>query len=109
MNPLVSAIAVVVLLTPPVAGQGPELYGKGVFSTEAWDFFMAWTPDQHDVFFCRAADDFNRFEILETRSTGGRWSEPSHPRFANAWSNSDPHVTVDGRRVFFISNRPLPG
>jgi Tol biopolymer transport system component len=92
------------------AQASPELYGAGIFSTGSWDFFMAWTPDQDDVFFCRATDDFSSFEIFETRfGTDGRWSEPVHPPFASRWSNSDPHLTIDGRRVFFISNRPLPG
>jgi Tol biopolymer transport system component len=91
-------------------GAVPELYGAGVFSTGAWDFFMAWTPDQRDVFFCHASDDFSTFEIFETRlGVDGRWSQPVHPPFASRWSNSDPHLTIDGRRVFFISNRPLPG
>ena len=102
-----SALAVLALLT--LQARGPELYGPGVFSTAAWDYFMAWTPDQQDVFFCRASDDFSSFEIFEVQETGGRWTQPSHPRFAEQWSNSDPHVTVDGRRVFFISNRPFPG
>ena len=49
-----SALAVLALLT--LQARGPELYGPGVFSTAAWDYFMAWTPDQQDVFFCRASD-----------------------------------------------------
>jgi Tol biopolymer transport system component len=94
----------------PEVATTPELYGAGLFSTGAWDFFMAWSPDQRDVFFCRATDDSSAFEILETRrGARGGWSAPAHPPFAARWSNSDPHVTGDGRRVFFISNRPLPG
>lgn len=88
----------------------PELYGAGLFSTGAWDYFMAWTPDQKDVFFDRANDEFSSFEILETRLDGsGHWGAPVHPAFAGRWSNSDPHISVDGHRLFFISNRPLPG
>jgi Tol biopolymer transport system component len=88
----------------------PELYGAGLFSTGAWDYFMAWSPDQRDVFFDHANDDFSSFEILETRlDRSNHWSAAVHPGFAKRWSNSDPHTTIDGRRVFFISNRPLPG
>ena len=88
----------------------PELYGAGLFSTGAWDYFMAWSPDQTDVFFDHANDEFTSFEILETRlDRSAHWRAPVHPGFANRWSNSDPHITVDGRRLFFISNRPLPG
>jgi hypothetical protein len=86
----------------------PELYGAGLFSTGAWDFFLAFSPDQRRVLFCRADDAFQRYEILETRFDG-RWSPPVRPAFATAWSNADPHFSPDGRRVVFLSNRPNPG
>lgn len=88
----------------------PELYGVGVFSTAAtWDFFMAWSPDERQVFFCQADSSFSQFRILEThRQADGEWSTPVVPRFAAAGSNADPHIAPDGRRLFFISNRPLP-
>ncbi|NMO13649.1 Xaa-Pro aminopeptidase [Pyxidicoccus fallax] len=88
----------------------PELYGAGVFTTGAWDFFMAFSPDQRRVLFGRADDAFERFELFETRrGEGGQWSPPVKPRFAEQWSNADPHLSPDGRSVFFISDRPLPG
>ena len=92
---------------PPAAA--PELYGVGVFSTDAWDFFMAWSPDERDVLFCQADSAFTQFRILETRrQAGGGWTTPVVPHFAAVGSNADPHITLDGHRVFFISNRPLP-
>lgn len=36
-----------------------ELYGAGLFSTSAWDFFLAWTPDESRVLFCRADTMFS--------------------------------------------------
>ncbi|MFN2397498.1 MAG: hypothetical protein ABR543_02460 [Gemmatimonadaceae bacterium] len=87
-----------------------ELYGAGLFSTSAWDFFMAFSPDQRRVLFCRAKEDFSNFDIYETRlGSDGRWLPPTKPRFATEWSNADPHITLDGNRVFYISNRPTPG
>jgi Tol biopolymer transport system component len=88
----------------------PELYGAGVFSTDAWDFFVAFTPDERRALFCRADAAFEHYAIFETMLDGaGRWSPPVAPRFAARWSNADPHISPDGKRVFFISNRPLPG
>ena len=88
----------------------PELYGAGLFSTGAWDFFVAFTPDQRRALFCRADDKFLHYEIFETRLDGaGHWSPPQHPRFARQWSNADPHISPDGRRVYFVSNRPGAG
>jgi Tol biopolymer transport system component len=79
-----------------------------VFSTGAWDFFVAFTPDQRRALFCRADDTFAHYDIYETRlDARGHWSAPVKPRFAARWSNADPHISPDGRRVFFISNRPV--
>jgi hypothetical protein len=90
------------------ASASPELYGAGVFSTGAWDFFVAFTPDQRRALFCRADDTFVHYDIYETRlDERGHWSAPVKPRFAARWSNADPHISLDGRRVFFISNRPI--
>jgi Tol biopolymer transport system component len=88
----------------------PEPYGAGLFTTAAWDFFLAFAPDGSRVLFGRADDDFEVFELLETRrDAAGAWSPPERPRFAASWSNADPHFSPDGRRAFFISNRPEPG
>jgi WD40-like Beta Propeller Repeat len=88
----------------------PELYGAGLFTTGAWDFFMAFSPSQQQVLFGRADDRFEVYELYETRlAEDGRWAPPVKPRFAAHWSNADPHISPDGRSVYFISNRPHPG
>ena len=89
---------------------GPELYGAGLFSTGRWDFFIAFSPDQRQVLFCRANDDFSAYEIYQTREeSDGHWRPPVKPEFAASWSNADPHISPDGRTLFFISNRPATG
>ncbi|WP_394825511.1 Xaa-Pro aminopeptidase [Pendulispora albinea] len=95
---------------PEAGPKGAALYGAGLFTTGAWDFFMAFSPDQRSVLFGRADDAFEVFDILETRlGPDGHWSPPVKPRFAAHYSNADPHISPDGRRVFFISNRPEGG
>ena len=95
----------------PAAASKPELYGPGLFSTGAWDFFLAFSPDDRRALFCQANDSFTVFQIYETRRPDAKspWGPPVVPRFAGSWSNADPHITLDGRTVFFISNRPGPG
>ncbi|HET9251452.1 MAG TPA: Xaa-Pro aminopeptidase [Candidatus Eisenbacteria bacterium] len=96
--------------TPSTPPPKPELFGAGLFSTGAWDFFLSYSPDEQRALFCRANDSFTVFQIYETRrDPGGSWRAPVLPRFAGSWSNADPHITLDGRTVLFISNRPGPG
>lgn len=105
-------LAIVFLAVGPSAAQaqvGPQVYEPGVFSTGAWDFFVALTPDQRTAYICRANGDFSYYTILETSLTNGRWTEPRVPAFSGRWSDADPHLSPDGSKLFFISNRPLTG
>ncbi len=71
---------------------------------------MAFSPDEREVLFCRANDDFSAYDIFATtRDSGGAWRAPWKPPFAKTGSNADPHIAPDGRTVFFVSNRPGPG
>jgi hypothetical protein len=105
-------LAVVTFVASPFAVQaqaGPQVYEPGTFSTGAWDFFVALTPDQHTAYICRANGDFSYYTILETDFTNGRWSEPRAAAFSGRWSDADPHLSPDGSKLFFISNRPSTG
>jgi hypothetical protein len=105
-------LAVVTFVASPFAVQaqaGPQVYEPGTFSTGAWDFFVALTPDQHTAYICRANGDFSYYTILETDFADGRWSEPRAAAFSGRWSDADPHLSPDGSKLFFISNRPLTG
>jgi Tol biopolymer transport system component len=88
---------------------GPERFGLGVFTTEAWDFFVALTQDQRTAYFCRANGSFSYFTILESHQQNGRWTQPEVAPFSGRWSDADPHIAPDGSKLFFISNRPVTG
>ena len=88
---------------------GPELFGIGVFTTGEWDFFVAFTPDQQTAYFCRANGSFTYFTILQSRYQNDQWSAPEIAPFSGRWSDADPHISADGNKLFFISNRPDSG
>ena len=87
----------------------PTLFGEGVFTTAAYDFFVAQTPDRKTAYFCRASADFGYWTILETHWSGGKWTAPTMAPFSGRWSDADPHLTPDGSKLCFISNRPTSG
>lgn len=104
----------IVLLHTTGCGAGkaaePQLFGAGLFSTGARDLFIAFSPDQTRALLSRGDERLETFETLETRrDAGGDWSTPTRPRFAVGWSTADPHISPDGKTVFFISTRPNPG
>jgi len=87
----------------------PSRFGEGVFTTGAYDFFVALAPDGKSAYFCRASGDFSYWTILETRRSGGKWQTPTLAPFSGRWSDADPHFSPDGSKLFFISNRPASG
>jgi hypothetical protein len=94
---------------PPLRAGRPELFGEGIFTTAAWDFFIAFMPDQRTAYFGRANANFTYSTILETYRRAGRWTEPRVASFSGRWSDADPHTAPDGAWIYFTSNRPLPG
>jgi len=105
------ATASVLLIADPRAADPlrPVLFGEGVFSTGVYDFFVALTPDQNAAYLCRASADFGYWTILETRRRAGKWTTPVMAPFSGRWSDADPHLSPDGSKLFFISNRPSSG
>jgi Tol biopolymer transport system component len=68
----------------------------------------AFTPDGGTVYFTRRIAD--RFGvILVARRRGSGWSTPEVASFSGEYADFDPFVTVDGRRLYWISNRPVDG
>jgi Tol biopolymer transport system component len=106
---LLLCLLAIVLPSRGATQAGPTVYQPGIFSTGAWDFFVALTPDQRTAYICRANGDFSYYTILETTQANGRWSEPRPAAFSGRWSDADPHVSPDGKKLFFISNRPSAG
>jgi hypothetical protein len=97
--------------TPTLRAGEPELFGEGVFSTPAYDFFVTFAPDQRTAYICRANGSLTYFTILETHLALriGRWVEPRVAQFSGRWSDADPDISPDGVWIYWISNRPLPG
>jgi hypothetical protein len=83
-----------------------ELLGPGVISTGLQETSAALTPDGRTLYFMRSdfaeADD----TILVTHRAAGRWSTPQVAAFSGQWHDSEPTLSPDGGRLYFVSNRP---
>ncbi len=90
---------------PP--GLTPEIFAPGIVSTEsAREFSGTFSPDGKEYYFFRFADGAG---MMVTRLIGDRWSEPRPASFNSKYIDNEPHITPDGKRMFFCSNRPFPG
>lgn len=90
---------------PP--GLTPEVFAPGIISTVDFrEFSGAFTPDGKAYYFFRFADGAG---MMMTQLTSDGWTAPRQAPFNTEYIDNEPHITADGRRLFFCSNRPYPG
>jgi hypothetical protein len=93
--------------TPP--GGEAELFAPGIVSTGIYTRDIAMTPDGEEIYYGVMIGPFTA--IMQTELENGRWTQPevapfsANPRFMNL----EPHISPDGQRFFFLSNRPADG
>ncbi len=92
--------------TPP--GMEPRVFAPGIVSTGLNTRDIAITPDGREIYFCVSLGEYTFSTILVTRLRDGAWSEPEvmeHMDDPGCW-NIEPCISLDGKRFFFMSNRP---
>jgi hypothetical protein len=90
-------------------GKEPQVFAKGVIST-GHEFALTFTPDKKEAYFTRNFPDKKINHILCAEFRDGAWQEPAPISFSSPqWSDLDPALSSDGRKLFFISTRPAPG
>jgi hypothetical protein len=96
----------------PLSSPQPELVGPGVISTPDDEFGFALTPDGRTAYFTQRSPTTTTAPITAicvTHWLGDRWSEPEIAPFSGRYNDSGPNVSPNGRRLFFASDRPVPG
>lgn len=95
--------------TPAVPVQA-ELWQAGIISTEAPEFATSITADERTVYFNRTTPDRSQMQIMQSTFADGKWSQPVALSFSTGeYLDVDPFITADGKRLFFNSDRPVPG
>lgn len=96
--------------TPP--GRTPELFGPGIVSTGLAERDLAISPDGNEIYFTVVGPAHAYSTIMMVRREGGRWLGPEPASFSGGPTHMDiePALSPDGKRLFFLSNRPTaPG
>jgi len=87
----------------------PVLFGEGVISTGDYDSHPAFMPDGRTLYFVKSTPAFTFWTIVVSHFRDGQWTTPEVAPFSGQFSDADPHITSDGKHLYFISNRPVPG
>lgn len=90
-------------------GMTPTIFAKGIISTDSIEHSSpAFSPDGKLILWTRIYPGRPAF-LVEMKRQGGRWTNPAAPSFANSsFDDFYPSFSVDGKKLFFSSRRPLP-
>jgi len=90
-------------------GETPEIFAPGIISTESIEYGGTFSPDGDEFLFTRK-DDENNFnnKIFSTKSINGTWSNPRPTSFSSNISEFEPHISPDGKFLYFASIRKRP-
>jgi len=82
----------------------PRVFAPGIISSRFTEWATSFSPDGQTVYFCRAG---SYWTICYSKLVKGQWQRPAIAAFSGKYNDTDPFVSPDGKRMFFISNRPI--
>jgi len=98
--------------TPP--GKTPQLFAPGIVSS-IWGLHSTavFSPDGREVFWSpmvmAPGAHYSVSVLMHMNQVEGRWTAPALAPFATPLGDDVPCFAPDGKRLFFLSRRPLPG
>ena len=88
---------------PP--GMTPEVFAPGIVSQKGHQAKLFFTADGLEAVYDNR-DPANKNHFIWMRSNRKVWSEPVIISFSTEYINNEPFMSPDGKRMFFVSNRP---
>lgn len=87
----------------------PKIFAPGIISTMDREAGITFMPDGKTAYFTKWSLDFRIAVILESKFKNGNWQTPTIVSFSGKYKDQHPHVSPNGKKMFFVSNRPVNG
>jgi ankyrin repeat protein len=94
-------------LGQPEPGPEPRLFAPGIVSSEEHETNVTFTPDGRELCLSRINAEQTRRWLLVMRVERNRWLAPQALPFGAGGADFEGAYSVDGRRLYFSSDRPL--
>ncbi len=85
----------------------PTVFAPNKISTGDYECVPQFSPDGKTLYFVKSTPDANFWTIVFSRLENGKWSAPAVAPFSGQYSDADEFISADGKRMFFISRRPV--
>jgi len=87
----------------------PELFLPNQVSTNLYERDMAISPDGKTLYYTiQLASGFQSIAVCN-KDKKGQWSKPEIASFSGTYGDLEPAFSPDGKRLYFVSNRPVKG
>jgi len=87
----------------------PAIFAPGRISTGGYESHAEFGPDGKTLWYLKSTPQFDFWTIVSARWDGEQFDTPEVAPFSGRWSDADPCLSSDGKRLYFISNRPSDG
>ena len=84
----------------------PRPFEVGAITTDGDEYGPALTPDGRIMYFVKRVERGRVEYIYSSQFNGEKWLAPRVVGFSGQWFDKEPFVSVDGKRIYFASNRP---
>ena len=95
--------------TPRESTLQPELLGEGTVSTDQDEFGAMPDKDWTTLYFNRSIPAHYHYVMYVSHLENGKWSVAETLPFSGEYRDSDPVLSLDGRTLYFVSDRPAEG
>jgi ankyrin repeat protein/glyoxylase-like metal-dependent hydrolase (beta-lactamase superfamily II)/Tol biopolymer transport system component len=102
-------------LKGPYLGQvlpdlNPIVFAPGIVSTAGnFEFSIAFSPDGREIYFTRRKDPDGLNTMMVSRLEKDGWTAPEEAAFCKGFPSNEPHITPDGKKLYFGCKRQRPG
>ena len=94
-------------LAAQTSGIKRSLLAPGKISTDRVEYGSSVSVDGKEIYFVRSKEPWGSSKssgtIYYSRMTEGAWSDPEIVSFSGQYDDSDPHLSADGRQLYFVS------
>jgi Tol biopolymer transport system component len=93
----------------PVPGNTAVLFSPGLVSDELSNRDMAISPAYDELLYTVQYRGGMFSTIMHAEKKNGKWEKPAVANFSGMYNDLEPAYSPDGKKLYFASNRPLPG
>jgi Tol biopolymer transport system component len=87
----------------------PVILGEGIVSTSQDEFGGSLSPDGKTIYFDRSVPPHYLYTMWESHLVGDKWQTPQLLPLSGQYRDSDPVLSPDGKKLLFVSDRPVDG